>query len=226
MRSRIMSPAAVPSGLQFLLVFLFLTGAAGAATAFEDEIIIINEVLGDPASDWDGDGIVDFKLDEWIEVLNTGSAPLDLSDSFLRDILGDEPHLRLSGVIDPGEAAVFYGSDAVAWQEETGASTSGLSINNSGDTLQLLRMFQGTEGPEFELVFAVGIADHEAEDDRASGFNDDASDWILYDALNPYGGGQEPLGPGCVPSPGEPNICRGEVPVQARSFGSEKAVFR
>jgi hypothetical protein len=226
MRSRIKSRPAVRTGLYFLLAFLFLIGTGGGATALEDEIIIINEVLGDPASDWDGDGTVDFKLDEWVEVLNTGTEPLDLSDYFIRDILGEEPHLRLSGVIDPGETAVFYGSDAVAWQQETGASTSGLSINNSGDILQLLRMFQGTDGPEFELVFSAGISDHQAEDDRAGGFNDDASDWILYDALNPYGGDLEPVGTGCVPSPGEPNICRGEVPVQARSFGSVKAYFR
>jgi hypothetical protein len=209
-----------------LLALLFLTGVAGTAAALEDEIIIINEVLGDPASDWDGDGTVDFKLDEWFEVRNTGTEPLNLSDYFIRDILGEEPHLRLSGVIDPGETAVFYGSDAVAWQQANGMTTSGLSINNGGDILQLLRIFQGSEGPEFELVFAVGIDDHEAEDDRAGGFNDDASDWILYDGLNPYGGAQEPLGTGCVPSPGGPNICRGEVAVEARTFGAVKAVYR
>ena len=226
MHSRILSRPAGGVGLIHLLAALILAGVAGGASALEDEIIIINEVLGDPASDWDGDGAVDFKLDEWIEVLNTGSDPLDLSDYFIRDILGEEPHLRLSGVIDPGETAVFYGSDAVAWQTANGMTTSGLSINNSGDTLQLLRILQGAAGPEFELVFAVGIADHEAEDDRSGGFNDDASGWILYDAINPYGGSQEPLGTGCAPSPGDPNICRGQVAVEARSFGAVKAVFR
>ena len=105
-------------------------------------------------------------------------------------------------------------------------TTSGFSFNNGGDIIQLLRVFQGVEGPEFELMYAVGYDDHEAEDDRSCGWNADASDWILFDAMNPYGGSKEPVGTGCAPSPGDPNVCRDQVPVQPRSLGAVKALYR
>ncbi len=37
--------------------------------------VLLNEVLADPITDWSGDGIIDFKNDEWIEIANGGSAP-------------------------------------------------------------------------------------------------------------------------------------------------------
>jgi hypothetical protein len=206
--------------------FVLFLAAGGAAVAQVDDFILINEVLADPASDWDGDGTVDFKGDEWIEIQNNGAEPVDLSDYFVRDGLGEEPHLRLSGVLAQGEAAVFYGSDAVAWQTEIGMSTVGLSFNNSGDLIQLLRVYQSPDGPAFELMFAISYDDHEAEDERSCGFNPETTDWILFDALNPYPGDNEPVGTGCAPTPGIPNQCGGEVATEARSFGDVKAIFR
>ena len=226
MHSRIMSRPAGGVGFYFLAGTLFLIIGFGGAAAQVDDPLVINEVLADPASDWDGDGGVDFKGDEWIEVLNNSTQPIDLSDYYLRDDLGEEPHLRLSGVVDPGETAVFYGSQAVAWQQDMGMTTSGFSLNNGGDFVHLLRTFPGPEGPEFELMFAISYDDHEAEDDRSCGFNTDMDAWILFDAINPYGGDQEPVGTGCSPSPGEPNTCQGQVAVEGRSFGGVKVIFR
>ena len=210
-----------------ILVWMFLllmTG--GTAVAQVDDYIVINEVLAGPASDWNGDGAVDFKNDEWVEILNNGPEPIDLAGYFLRDILGEEPHLGLSGVLDPGETAVFYGSDAVVWQQEAGLTTSGFSLNNGGDLLQLLRVYQGPEGPELELMFAISYDDHEGENDRSCGFNTEMNDWILFDALNPYGGDLDPVGTGCSPSPGSSNLCQSQVAVEARSFGAVKMIFR
>ncbi len=190
------------------------------------ETIIINEVLADPASDWNGDGVVDAKTDEWIEVMNVTGAPIDLGDWILRDIASEIPDLQLSGVLDPGEHAVFYGSDAVAWQAAQGLTTSGFSLNNTGDVIQLLRGFQGLDGPPAELMFVVHIEDHEAEDDRSSGFDTNQGDWILFDALNPYAGTKNPMGTGCSPSPWAPNACDDQVPAEAASFGQVKALYR
>ena len=226
MHSRIMSRPAGGVGLSLLAVLLILLGGPGGADAQVDDPVVINEVLADPASDWDGDGAVDFKGDEWVEILNNGDEPVNLSDYFLRDLLGEEPHLRLSGVLDPGETAVFYGSQAVAWQQEMGMSTSGFSLNNGGDFVQLLRIYEGQNGPAFELMFSISYDDHEAEDDRSCGFNTEMSDWLLFDGINPYGGDQDPIGTGCSPTPGVLNICQIIVPVQARSFGEVKAVYR
>ena len=216
-----------PTMAVVLVGISLLLAGGGTAMAQLDDPVFINEVLADPASDWDGDGAVDFKGDEWIEIQNNGPEAVDLSIYFLRDALGEEPDFRLSGILETGATAVFYGSDAVAWQTEMGMTTTGLSLNNGGDLIQLLRAYLTSEGvPAFELMFVISYDDHEADDDRSCGFNPDASDWILFDALNPYGGTSEPIGTGCAPSPGALNLCGGLVATEDRSFGQVKAIFR
>jgi len=197
---------------------------AGPAAALEDEIVVINEVLADPATDWDGDGTLDAKGDEWVEVVNVSDAPVDLGTWWLRDLAGDAPDLRLGGVIDPGEAAVFFGSDAMAWQASQGLSTTGFGLNNSGDFVQLLRTVAGTT--DLELMYAISYDDHEAEDDRSCGWNHDFSDWVLYDGLNPYPGSLDPVGTGCSPTPGWTDQCTASVPTTALTFGGLKATYR
>jgi hypothetical protein len=204
-------------GLACLLV-------AGTAVALEDEIVVINEVLADPATDWDGDGTIDTKGDEWIEVLNVSDAPVDIGDWYLKDLAGDEADLRLAGVLDPGEAAVFYGSQAVTWQASQGLSTAGFGLNNSGDFVQLMRTIPGTA--DLELMYSISYEDHEGEDDRSCGWNFDFSDWVLFDGINPYGGALDPVGTGCSPTPGWTDHCTGSVPTEGRTFGAVKALYR
>jgi hypothetical protein len=121
---------------------------------------------------------------------------------------------------------VFYGSDAMAWQQANGLPAAGFSLNNTGDFVQLLRTIPGTEGPELELMYAVSYDDHEAEDDRSCGWSSDFSDWILFDGFNPYTGSRDPGPTGCLPSPGAPNSCSGQVAVETTAFGRIKALFR
>jgi hypothetical protein len=199
---------------------------APAARAELDPGIIINEVLADPATDWNGDGAVDAKNDEWIEIRNIDTVPIDLSDYWLRDSTGTAPDFRLSGVADPGEHIVFFGSDAVAWQAANGVAQNGFALNNSGDLVQLLRTVPGTDPIQYELMFAVLVRDHEAEDDRSAGFDLDHIEWLLFDALNPYTGAVHPTGSGCPPSPGAENICGGQVPAETATFGEVKATYR
>ncbi len=204
-----------------VLVLGLMTAAAGQAAAQ----IHLNEILGDPGRDWDGDGIVDYKGDEWIEVINLGTGPVDLGDFWLQDEAADSPRLHLSGVLDPGEARAFYGSDAVAWQQEVGVTTAGFSLNNGGDTVYLLHSYPGDGGHDLEILETVTFGDHAADDDRSTGWNEERTEWILYDALFPYTGSMTPPGTGCEPTPGEPNFCRTLVPDRARSFGSIKAEY-
>jgi hypothetical protein len=220
MQQRIMSKGRVTG----LLVAAALLAAAPGARALEDEIIVINEVLGDPATDWDGDGTVDTKGDEWIEVINVSDQPVNLGTWWLKDLAGEAPDLRLSGVIDPGEALVFYGSAAMEWQAAQGLTTSGFGLNNSGDVVQLYRTVAGTE--ELELMYAISYDDHEAEDDRSCGWNIDFSDWVLFDGINPYGGSRDPVGTGCSPTPGWTDTCTSSVPTRAATFGGLKAIYR
>jgi hypothetical protein len=39
----------------------------------------LSEILAGPARDWDGDGVYDSRGDEWVEVVNHGAGPVELS---------------------------------------------------------------------------------------------------------------------------------------------------
>ncbi len=186
--------------------------------------VLISEVLPDPASDWDLDGEVDSRGDEWVEVINTGPDPVDLGDYYLRDALGDDPQIRFSGVLESGAAAVFHGSDAQLWQAQEGLGSSGLSLNNAGDMLELYlgdpRLGDST------LVDALIYPDHAGVDDRALARFLPENVWVLCDGFNPYGGAQEPPGTGCYPTPGEPNTCDGLVANEHSSWGQVKTDYR
>ena len=188
--------------------------------------VVINEILGDPARDWDGDGTLDTRDDEWVEVINRGDAAVDLADYWLQDEAASTPRLQLDGSLAPGAVAVFFGSDALAWQAANGLGSGGLSLNNSGDTVVLLRTVADSDPLATEPVDTIVYPDHAADDDRSCGWDTAGGTWVLFDALAPYGGGLEPVGTGCPPTPGEVNLCHGEVAAEAISFGSAKARYR
>lgn len=187
-------------------------------------VVQLSEIMADPASDWDGNGEAHYRDDEYIEVTNTGPDAVDLIGYFVRDALGDEAHLHLFGVLAPLEAAVFYGSNAVAWQQEFGHATTGLSLNNGGDEVEL--WLGDPAYPGATLVDMHIYVDHEAEDDRASGRLHLNGDWALFDGLNPYTGTTEPLSTLCDPSPGTLNDCQPNVPATAVTWGGVKSLYR
>ncbi|MBE0567687.1 MAG: lamin tail domain-containing protein [Krumholzibacteria bacterium] len=197
----------------------FLPGPAAAA-------VIINEILADPARDWDGDGVLDSRDDEWVEVLNTGPDAVDLVGYWLRDDAASGPRLNLFGVLAVGETAVFYGSQAVAWQQEQGQTVAGLSLNNGGDRVILLRTVAGSDPLAYEDVDFVDYTSHQVVDDRSCGWSVQRDQWLLFDALNPYAGSLEPGGSGCAPTPGAPNLCDSSVDARDSSFGELKASYR
>ncbi|MGH3054911.1 MAG: hypothetical protein ACRDL7_08035, partial [Gaiellaceae bacterium] len=45
----------------------------------------LNEFLAGPARDWDGDGVLSTRDDEWVEIINTGGSTLDLSSFYFTD---------------------------------------------------------------------------------------------------------------------------------------------
>ena len=60
------------SVLSMFPVHAMLCAPAGAQ-------VVINEILADPARDWDGDGDYNFRNDEWVEIVNAGDAAVSLS---------------------------------------------------------------------------------------------------------------------------------------------------
>jgi hypothetical protein len=201
-----------------IVVGLGTFGVAGGAAAE----VTLSEVLSAPTSDWDGDGTVDSKLDEWIEITNPGTAAVDLTDLYFRDGTGTAFHYGFSGTLEAGATLLVTGSESLAWQTANDAGSSGLSLNNSGDTLELWR---APEGGSETLVQQIQVPGHAADAERAYARTQSDGRWILHDGLNPYSGSLVPTGTGCDPSPGAANLCESSVPVAGASVGRMKAIW-
>ncbi len=199
-----------------LLLLVLAAVPAGAA-------VLLSELCPDPATDWNGNGVVESRGDEWLEVVNTGPDAVDLGDYFVRDALGEDPQLRLSGSLAPGETALFLGSDAEQWQRDQGLPVSGLSLNNGGDEVYL---YHGDPRQGGVLVDAVVYPAHVGYDDRSLARFLPEDEWVLCDGLAPYGGGLEPIGTGCPPTPGQPNACDGLVADDADTWTGIKRLYR
>lgn len=196
--------------LRILLLCLFAAGSASAQLVF-------SEVLSAPASDWNGDGGVDSRDDEWIEIRNDGAASESLDGVFFRDGTGENFHYGFSGTLEPGASLLVFGSDAVAWQSANGETLTGLSLNNSGDHLELWR--------DTTLLDALDVPAHAAASERSLALAPDGSTWLLYDGLNVYSGGLLPASTACLPTPGSGNLCSGGVPAVRSSVSRLKAAF-
>jgi hypothetical protein len=183
--------------------------------------VLLNEILAAPGRDWNGDGSVSSRDDEWVEILNTGGTAIDLSGYLLSDA---DSTLRygFSGVLGAGERRLVFGLEAVDWQKANGRAVTGLSLNNSGDTVRLFRAM----GTDTLLVDAYGYKSHEGGMDRASGRRPDGGEvWALFDGLDPYTGGLDPGATGCLPTPGQANACPA-TESQESTWGWLKGAYR
>jgi len=203
---------------QFVIVFTALAAypAPGAAQ------LRISEVLSAPTEDYDLDGEVDSKSDEFVEVHNPSAETVVLQNWYLRDGTGDAYHYGFAGSIPPGGTLVVTGTMSQVWQAENEAGTSGLSLNNTGDVVEL--WFDDPESTPV-LLDTVTVPPHAAQAGRslALDFVDDT--YVLHDALAPYGGASFPGSTGCAPNPGIPGTCTGGVPTEARAWGALKADY-
>ena len=97
--------------------------------------MLINELMPAPSdTDWDGNGQAD-QYDEWIEILNPGSAAVDLQDWQLQIVAGSTEHvsaLPAGTVILPAGFFTLYRLDT---PERTGTH---LALNNTAACVRLL----------------------------------------------------------------------------------------
>jgi hypothetical protein len=205
------------AGFRVLVPVVFLGAAVPPGPAFPE--VLVNELMADPAGDWDGDAVYNARDDEWLEIVNTGPAPAALEEYRLA---GADTSWRygFSGTLGVGEVAVVYGSQSYQWEQANGAPQYGLRLANAGGTIALWRF----TGGDSAVVDQVTYLDHEADDDRSSGrLPDGSATWALFDGLNPYSGSAEPVGTGCEPSPGGTVAC--PVPVRRGTWGKLKRTF-
>jgi hypothetical protein len=196
--------------ISVLAGFLFCGSAPGA--------VVLNELVADPASDWspsDGNDEYGALEDEWVEILNTGPDPVDVTGWRLHDAVSDSSwRFGFGGVLEVGEYLVVYGNEAYDWEDANGYPRNGLSLNNSGDTVTLVAS---------DLVTVMDEVSYEGFhvlDDRAYGrMPDGTSEWRVFDGLNPL----SPPDTGFMPTPGEP--CAGS-PIEVAAWGRIKALYR
>lgn len=210
--------AAVVFVCQFAIVLTAVAGypAPGAAQ------LRISEVLSAPTEDYDLDGEVDSKSDEYVEVHNPSAETVQLANWFLRDGTGDAYHYGFAGSIPPGGTLVVTGTMSQVWQANNDAGTSGLSLNNTGDVVEL--WFADPESTPV-LIDTVTVPPHAAQAGRSIALDFVTDEYVLHDALAPYGGASVPLATGCAPNPGIPGTCTGGVPTAARAWGALKADY-
>lgn len=103
---------------------IVVVGVAPQAEA----VIVINEVLADPAGDADGDGAIRATKDEFVELLNTGPTQVSLKGWQLADALNVRHTFADADVLGSGRFFLVFGSTA---------STGTLSLNNANETVTL-----------------------------------------------------------------------------------------
>ena len=203
-----------------VLSLLLLMSAAASRPAGAAPDVRLSEFLAGPSRDWDGNGAFSSRDDEWIEIVNGGSATADLSPYFVTD--GDSiPRFGFTGTLAPGAVLFVTGTESVAWERATGHPVFGLSLGNTGDKVLLWKV----TGPDTALVDGYTYKSHEAAADRAVGRTPDGGEWKLEDGLDTYTGTTPPTGTGCLPTPGLPNDC-GVVAVKSSTWGRLKALYR
>lgn len=123
--------------------------------------LIINEILADPDAtlgDANGDGIVDTADDEFVEIFNDENTAIDLSGWTLSDALSIRHTFPANTIINAGQGIVVFGggspTGSFGGSIVQTASSGGLSLNNSGDTITLkddadslvMQVIYGSEG--------------------------------------------------------------------------------
>jgi hypothetical protein len=204
----------------FFLACVSCTWAAFASDCRAQ--LALNEFVADPARDWDGDGAVSSRDDEWIEIVNLGTAAVDLTGYRLADGTG-RPVWRyeFSGVLEPAAVRVAYGSDSRAWEEAKGFPVYGLSLNNAGDCVRLYRI----AGTDTSVIDSYTFTEASTRDDRAIGRRGDSPGvWLIFDAYNPCAATCDPQGTGCYPTPGSKNVC--STATESRTWGAIKSIYR
>lgn len=104
--------------------------------------LVINEILADPdgtTGDANGDGTVDTSQDEFVEIYNTGTSSIDLSNYTISDGFGVRHVFPAGSILAPSSFVSVFGGGTptgIDFLVQT-ASSGSLGFNNSGDSVIL-----------------------------------------------------------------------------------------
>jgi Lamin Tail Domain/IPT/TIG domain len=127
-------------------------GAANVATGDAQQspqvvMLVINEYMASPplgiAGDANGDGTRSATQDEFVELVNSDTAPLNIGGFTISDATAVRFTIPAGKIIPPGEAAVIFGGGTPTGAFGNAAANglvfavggSGLSLNDGGDTI-------------------------------------------------------------------------------------------
>lgn len=141
-------------------------------------VVLINEVLADPAGDANGDGLVHSTQDEFVELVNTGSSPVTLNHWTLSDALQVRHNFDAGAIIPAfGLLVIFGGGSPADLLNAVIASAGTLALNNAGDTVTL----RDADGALSDL-FTFGAAG--GQDVSLTRFPDATGPFVLHTAAN------------------------------------------
>ncbi|PIE18598.1 MAG: hypothetical protein CSA66_04375 [Proteobacteria bacterium] len=116
----------------------------------EPTVVLINEVMPNPADDYNGDGEQSRVHDEFIELVNASAKPVDLAGWSLSDGVGVRHVFATGTELPPGGAIIVFGGGAPTIVPGTTvvqtASTGRLALNNGGDSVRLVDLDGQTVG--------------------------------------------------------------------------------
>lgn len=103
--------------------------------------LTINEIHFNPAADANNDGNVGSVSDEFLEIINTADESISLDNWIIADNTEDRHIIESGTTILPGQALLVFGRDTFVGDfggaDVQAASTEALSLNNSGDKLNI-----------------------------------------------------------------------------------------
>ncbi|WP_370226447.1 lamin tail domain-containing protein [Mesoflavibacter sp.] len=112
------------------------------ATNCDPSFLVINEILSDPdatTGDANGDGTVDTSQDEFVELYNTGTVAIDLTDYIIADGASDRHVFPAGTMLAPNTFITVFGGGTptgISGMSQV-ASTGVLGLNNGGDTVTI-----------------------------------------------------------------------------------------
>jgi len=175
-----------------------MTGDTTTTTlpAAGDLRLVITEIMPNPAAQTDSAG-------EYFEILNAGSASVDLAGLMVQDLGSDSFTIDESVIVEPGQYAVLGKSGTAAGGLVDHVYGSGMSLTNSSDEIVLISGGDVVDQVIYDAAFPVAAGRSMqvvagAEDTQS---NDAASSWCASDTVLADGdfGSPRSLAGACLP---------------------------